>query len=125
MNVKKGIFLGVIFAFFVLGFIAIQKATPNGKEHRIYKEIKLYSPYMFEQTIGGLAIIDKRDNTKEKPNAADTLFRMDELDQIWGKNHLKVIEDDVIVLGENNQTVTKIFLQTPEEKKWVKNFFGI
>ena len=125
MNAKKGIFLGVVFAFFVLGFFAMQKATPDAKEHRIYKEIKLYSPYFFEKTIGGLAIIDKRDNTKEKPNAADTLYRMDELDRIWGKKHLRIVDNDVVILGENNQTITKIFFQSEKEKTWTKNFFGI
>jgi len=125
MNVKKGLFLGMLFAFFVIGFIAMQKATPNAKPHRIYKEIKVYSPYKFEKTIGGLAIIDSRTGTKEKPDAADTLYRMDELDQKWGKNHLKIVENNVVVLGENNQTVTKIFLETKKEKDWVKKFFGI
>ena len=112
MNAKQGLFLGVLFAFFVLGFIAIQKATPDVKPHRMYKEIKIYSPYKFEETIGGLAIIDTRTGTKEKPDAADTLYRMDELDQQWGKNHLKIVENDVVVLGDNNQTVTEIFIKT-------------
>ena len=125
MNAKKGLFLGILFAFFVLGFIAIQKATPNAKPHRIYKEIKVYSPYRFEKTIGGLAIIDSRSGTKEKPDAADALYRMDELDQKWGKNHLKIVENEVVVLGDNNQTVSKIFLETKKEKDWVKKFFGI
>lgn len=125
MNPKKGIFIGVIFAFFALGFIAIQKATPDAKEHRIYKAIKVYSPYKFEKTIGGLAIIDKRDGTKEKPNAADALYRMDDLDKHWGKKHLRVLESDLIVVGDNNQTVTKIFIQTPKERAWIKSFYGI
>jgi len=125
MNPKKGIFIGVIFAFFALGFIAIQKATPDAKEHRIYKAIKVYSPYKFEKTIGGLAIIDKRDGTKEKPNAADALYRMDDLDKQWGKKHLRVLESDLIVVGDNNQTVTKIFIQTPKERAWIKSFYGI
>jgi hypothetical protein len=125
MNVKKGIFLGVVFAFFVLGFIAIQKATPTTKEDRIYKEIKLYSPYKFEKRMGGLTIVDIRDGHKEKPNAADALYRMDDLDQQWGKKHLRIEGDEVIVVGENNQTVTKIFIKTKKEREWVHNFFGI
>lgn len=115
----------MLFAFFALGFIAIQKATPAAKPHRIYKEFKVYSPYKFEKTIGGLAIVDTRDGTKEKPDAADTLYRMDELDQKWGKNHLKVVENELIVLGDNNQTVSKIFIKTDKERNWLKKFFGI
>ena len=125
MNAKKGLFLGVLFAFFVLGFIAIQKATPDSKPHRMYKEIKVYSPYKFEKTIGGLAIVDTRTGIKEKPDAADVLYRMDELDQKWGNTHLKIVENDVVVLGDHNQTVSKIYIQTQKQKSWLKKFFGI
>jgi len=114
-----------LFAFFVLGFIAIQKATPDAKPHRMYKEIKVYSPYKFEKTIGGLAIIDSRTGTKEKPDAADALYRMDELDQKWGKKHLKIVDDELVVLGDHNQTVSKIYFQTKEERNWLQKFFGI
>ena len=50
---------------------------------------------------------------------------MDELDQKWGKNHLKVVENELIVLGDNNQTVSKIFIKTDKERNWLKKFFGI
>ncbi|WP_457744251.1 hypothetical protein [Sulfurimonas sp.] len=125
MNVKKGLFLGVLFAFFALGFIAIQKATPKAKEDRIYKEIKVYSPYRFEKRMGGLTIINKTTGKKEKPNAADALYRMDDLDKTWGKKHLKIVDNSVVVIGDHNQTVTKIFIKNIKEKKWVKKFFGI
>jgi hypothetical protein len=125
MNAKKGLFLGVVFAMFVLGFIAIQKATPAAKADRIYKEIKVYSPYKFEKRIGGLAIINVKTGEKEKPNAADALYRMDDLDRQWGKKHLKIVDNELVVLGDNNQTLTKIFIQTPKEKEWVKKFYGI
>ncbi|QOP45382.1 hypothetical protein [Sulfurimonas paralvinellae] len=125
MNVKKGFFLGLLFAFFALGFIAIQKATPAHKEDRIYKEIKLYSPYKFEKRMGGLTIVNIKTGDKEKPNAADALYRMDDLDQQWGKKHLKIVGNDVIIMGDNNQTVTKIFIETQKERDWVKKFFGI
>jgi len=125
MNVKKGFFLGLLFAFFMLGFVAIQKATPDAKSDRIYKEIKVYSPYKFEKRMGGLAIVDTRTGTKEKPNAADALYRMDELDQKWGKTHLRVEGNELHVLGENNQTVAKIFIQDEQERSWLKKFYGI
>lgn len=125
MNVKKGFFLGLLFAFFALGFIAIQKATPEAKADRIYKEIKVYSPYKFEKRMGGLTIVNAKTGEKEKPNAADALYRMDELDKKWGKKHLKVVANDVVVLGDNNQTVTKIFIETQKEREWLRKFFGI
>ncbi len=125
MNAKQGIFLGVIFAFFILGFIAIQKATPEAKADRIYKEIKVYSPYKFEKRMGGLAIVNTKTGEKEKPNAADALYRMDDLDKQWGKKHLKVVGNDVLVIGDNNQTITKIFIETKKERTWLHKFFGI
>jgi hypothetical protein len=125
MNAKKGFFLGLLFAFFMLGFIAIQKATPEAKADRIYKEIKVYSPYKFEKRMGGLAIVDTRTGIKEKPSAADALYRMDELDQKWGKNHLRVEGNQLHVLGENNQTIAKIFIQDEQERSWLKKFYGI
>jgi len=125
MNVKQGIFVGVIFAFFVLGALSMQRAMPDTKEDRIYKAIKVYSPYQFDKYVGGLKIVDSRDGRVEKPTAADVLLRMDELDQEWGKKHLRIVENDVEIIGENNQTMTKIFLETEAEKNWVKRFFGI
>ena len=75
--------------------------------------------------MGGLAIVDSRAGTKEKPDAADVLYRMDELDQKWGNKHLKIVENDVVVLGDHNQTVSKIYIQTKKERAWLKKFFGI
>ncbi len=125
MTVKKGLFLGFIFAFLVLGFIAMQRATPDAKEERIYKAIKVYSPYKLEKIVGGLAIIDSRTGTKEKPSAADVLHRLDEVDKIWGKEHLKVENNHVVVMGENNQTIVKIFIETAKEREFLQKFFGI
>ncbi|MBA1438235.1 MAG: hypothetical protein FAF05_04490 [Epsilonproteobacteria bacterium] len=124
-NVKRGLFFGVIFAFLVLGMLAMQRATPPQKEHRIYEALKVYIPYKFEKRIGGLTIVDTRTGEKEKPEAAEVLFRMDELQQKWGHKHLVIQGDQVIVLGENNQTVAKIFIETPKERAWLQTFFGL
>ena len=125
MNAKNGIFIGVIFAAFILGFVALKQAMPEAKSDRIYKAIKVYSPYKFEKNMAGLTIIDTRDGRKEKPSNADVLLRMDELDQQWGKKHLKIVGDSVEVFGDNNQSIVKIFIESPQEKEWVKKFYGI
>jgi hypothetical protein len=123
--VKKGFFIGLAFAFFALGIIAIQKATPAPKPDKLYKAIKVYSPYKFEKSLGGLTIINTKTGDKEKPDAADTLYRMDELEQKWGKKHLRLSNNTLIIVGDNNQTLTEIFLQDDKEKSWVKKFYGI
>jgi hypothetical protein len=125
MNVKKGLFIGFLFAFLVLGFVAMQRAMPESKEQRIYKAIKVYSPYKMEKIVGGLAIIDTRTGDKEKPSAAEVMLRYDELDKKWGHQHLRVEGDQVVVLGENNQSIAKIFIETQKERQFLNKFFGI
>jgi len=125
MNVKKMLFVGFLFAFLIMGFVSMQRAMPDAKEDRIYKAIRVYSPYKVEKRVGGLALIDSRTGTKEKPEAAEFFHRLDEVDKIWGKNHLRIENNDVIIMGENNQTMMKIFMETPAEIKFVKTFYGI
>ncbi|MEA2111252.1 MAG: hypothetical protein U9P71_04295 [Campylobacterota bacterium] len=125
MTPKKGLFLGFLFAFLVLGFVAMQRAMPDAKEERIYKAIKVYSPYKLEKITGGLAIIDSRTGEKEKPSAAEVLHRYDELDKEWGVKHLRVESGHVVVMGENNQSVVKIFIETEKERAFLQQFFGI
>jgi hypothetical protein len=125
MNAKKGLFIGFLFAFLVMGFVSMQRAMPESKEDRIYKAIRLYSPYKIEKRIGGLTIVDSRTGTKEKPEAAEFFHRLDEVDKIWGHNHLKIDNDNVLVFGENNQTIIKIHIETEAERKFIKTFYKI
>jgi len=125
MSVKKGLIFGLMFAFLVMGFLAMQRAMPDKKNMRMYSEITKYSPYYMEKTIGGLTIIDKRDGRKEKPSSADVMHRMDEVQKEWGKEHLSVENDDLIIMGENNQTVAKVFIETEDERKFLQDFYGI
>ncbi len=125
MTIKRALFVGFLLAFLVLGFVAMQRAMPEAKEERIYKAIKIYSPYKLEKIVGGLAIIDIRTGNKEKPSAAEVLLRYDELDKQWGNKHLKVKDNHVVVLGEHNQSITKIFIETPKEREFLRTFYGI
>ena len=125
MNVKKGLIFGLMFAFLVMGVLSMQRAMPNQKNERIYGQILLYSPYKMDKRIGGLTIVDNRDGTKEKPSSAEVMHRMDELQAEWGRTHLKVENDDLVISGENNQTVAKVFIETEEERKFLQDFYGI
>jgi len=125
MGIKKGLMFGFLFAFLVMGFIAMQRATPDAKEDRIYKAIKVYSPYQLEKRMGGLTIVNKQTGEKEKPSASEVLHRMDELDKEWGKTHLKIANNDLLILGDNGQTIVKIFIETEKERAFLKRFFGI
>ena len=125
MSATKGLMIGAVFAFFVMGFIAMKQAMPEHKEERIYQAIKIYSPYKLEKRMGGLTILNVQTGVKEKPESADVLHRYDELDKQWGKKHLRVENNDVVVMGENNQSVVKIFIETTKEREFLKRFYGI
>lgn len=125
MNVKKGLFIGAIFAFFIMGFVVMKQAMPNAKEDRIYNAIKIYSPYKLEKRIGGLTIVNTQTGEKEKPNNSDVMLRFDELNKNWGHSHLKLEDNHVIVMGDNNQSIVKIFIETDKEKEFLKRFYEI
>jgi len=122
---KKVIFIGIIVGFFIMGFLSLQRAMPAEKEARIYKAIKLYSPYKLEKRMGGLTIVDTRTGTKEKPSAAEVYHRLDELEKEWAQKHLRLQETDVVVVGDNNQSIVKIYIENDKEMKFVKSFYGI
>ncbi len=124
MLVKKVLIFVFFSGFLIMGVISMKRAMPETKEERIYQAIKSYSPYVLEKRFGGLTIINKYDDTKEKPNSAEVLHRMDELDKKWAKKHLRIENNDIIVTKEDNTTV-KIFIETPKERAFVKSFFGI
>ena len=125
MNNKKWLISGVVFAAIIMGVLSMKRAMPDEKNERMYNEIKIYSPYMFEKRIGGLTIVDKRDGRKEKPSAAEVHLRMDELNKEWGATHLRVENSDLIIIGDNNQTIVKIFIETQEERAYLHNFYGL
>ncbi len=122
--VKRVLIFSLLFAFLVMGIVAMKRAMPEHKEQRIYDAIKVYSPYKIEKNIGGLTLIDKRDGTKEKPSAAEVLHRLDELDKVWAKKHLSVLNNDVLIKQDDNSTI-KILIETPKEREFIKSFFGI
>lgn len=125
MTIKRGLIFGLLLGFLILGTVAMQRATPEHKESRIYKAIKVYSPYQLEKRIGGLTIINTQSGDKEKPNAADVLHRLDELDKKWGNSHLRVEANQLFIMGDNNQTIVKIFIENDNEREFLKTFYGI
>jgi len=122
---KKIIFIGIIVGFFVMGFLSMQRAMPAEKETRIYNAIKVYSPYKLEKRMGGLTIVDTRTGIKEKPSAAEVYLRLDELEKVWAKKHLRLQKNDLVVVGDNNQSIVKIYIENEKEMLFVKSFYGI
>jgi len=124
MLVKKVFIFALLSGFLIMGILSMKRAMPEHKEARIYKAIKVYSPYQLEKRLGGFTIINSRDDIKEKPSAAEVFLRMDELDKEWGKESLRVENNDVIITKDDNTTV-KILIETPKERAFLKSFFGV
>ncbi len=125
MNVKKVLIFAFFSAFLVMGVLEMKRAMPAHKSERIYIAIKQYSPYKLQKRIGGLEIIDTRDDSKEKPSSAEVMLRLDEVEGLWGKKHLKVENSTVIVMDDNKSTIAKIAIENKKERDFLKSFFGI
>ena len=123
MSIKKALIIRFFTAFLILGIVSMKRAMPDAKEDRIYTAIQVYSPYVIEKKIGGFYIVDKRNGEKESTSSKEVFHRMDEVEQKWGKEHLKIENNDVLIMGENNQTVARIFLETEKERAFVEKFY--
>jgi hypothetical protein len=117
--------LAITILFFTLGFQALDQAKTEPKNERVYKELKNYMPYYLEKRIGGFSIMKKGSKTKEKPPITEVLSRLEQLEQGWGKEHLKLSNNDLIIMDENKTVIGKIVFQNQAEKSWVKKFFLI
>jgi len=125
MKVSNYFIIGLTVLFFLLGYQALQKAQPVKKNERIYKELKVYMPYYLEKRVGGFQIMMKGSSEKEKPSITEVYLRLDQLEQGWGKKHLKIIDNELIIMDKNGIKIGKIVLKNQEEKQWVKRFFQI
>ncbi|RLA83811.1 MAG: hypothetical protein DRG78_03255 [Epsilonproteobacteria bacterium] len=117
--------VGLTMLFFVLGYNALQDAQPEPKNERIYKELKAYMPYYLEKRVGGFQIMMKGSKTKEKPPITEVYRRLEQLEKGWGKEFLKIVDNDLIVIDKDGKTIGKIAFHLPEEKQWVNKFFEI
>ncbi len=113
--------LGMLFFF----YNAYQDAKPESRNKRVYTEIKPYIPYRLEKRFSGLTIISTKNNLKEKPPASQVMHRFDQLEKQWGKRYLKLNENKLLVLDDNNKTIKTIILQNESEIGYIKNFFGL
>lgn len=111
--------------FFALGFKTLQDAQPEYKNERIYAELKAYNPYYLEKRIGGFQILMKDSKVKEKPPIDQVFSRLEQLEKGWGKDAFKIEGDELIISDNKGKILGKILFKTPEEKQWVKTFFGI
>ena len=112
--------LVVVFSF--LSIMALVVNMPEKKDPAVMAKLKPYIPYEITKTIGGLDILDKRTDEKLKIDNAKVFIAMDSFTKKWGKNHLRVENDTLVILDDANRTVDTMPL-TPSQRVFVHQFF--
>lgn len=119
----------LIVAFFIifmfLGITTLKDSMPSEKNDRIYSMLQEQIPYVIEKRAGGLSIKSKITGIKEKPPAKQIFLRLEQLEQQWGQEFLKLKGNNLIVLNKEKKEVKNILLKNAEEINWVKDYFGI
>ncbi len=112
--------------FFVIGLNAFLQSQPPHKNARIYNEVRHYSPYYLEKRFGGLEILSKNDPAfKEKPDNFHLYGELARLEKAWANTHLKRDGDTLLILDDNGTIRKRIALQTDDEKRFVKTYYGV
>jgi hypothetical protein len=122
---SKKIFVGLIFIFIFLSFVAFQGAMPESKNKRIQTILKPYLPYTLEKRLGGLTIVNKKTGAKEKPENAVVYKRLDELEKDWGKKHLILKGNTLQIINDKKITIKTININNKKEMDFIHNFFNL
>ncbi len=120
---SKKMIYGFLFIFIFLSFSYLILNMPEQKNERVYNEILKYFPYEIKKEFGGLDIVDKRDGKDLDVANTKVFLAYDELMKRWGKDHLELKGDELIIKDDTNKSVEIVKLQNSDEKKFVKSFF--
>jgi len=125
-KMSKYLLPALFLAFLLLGVNALIESKPSPKNARVYKTVQQFSPYTLEKRFGGLEIVNKEDpEFKEKPNNMTVFKEFERLEKAWGKTHLKLTDDTLLILDNNGTVVHKLPLQSKEETQFVHSYYGI
>ncbi len=122
---SRKMFIGLIFVFMFLSFIAFKNAMPKTKNKVVMNALSAYIPYRLEKRLGGLTIINEKTKTKEKPSNEIVFKRLDQLERQWGKKHLKLTGSVLSINNDKNQTIKTLNLKNRKQINFVHSFFGI
>jgi len=113
-------------SFLLLGINAYLGSKPEAKNQRVYQEIKKYSPYYLDKRVTGLDIKSKMNKDfKESPSSMEVFHELDKLEKAWGKKHLKLEQEILLVSDNNGSVIAKIPLQSRDEVDFIHHFYGI
>ncbi len=120
---SRNLLLGFLFIFIFLSAVALITNMPEKKDVKVYKEVLKYFPYKIKKEFGGLDIEDKRTGEDLDVPNSKVFLAYDDLLKKWGKKHLKLQNNTLIVLDDNGQKKGEIKLETQKDIDWVKKFF--
>jgi len=122
---KTYIFIALAIGMTLMAFVAFQNARPTTKAP-IYKDVQKYSPYYIDKRFGGLQIMSKEDKEfKEKPTNMEIFHRLEFLEKAWAKEHLKVVENKIVVKDNNGTETATINILTEKDAQFIHSFYGI
>jgi len=123
---KKYLPIALLAGFILYGLDAFMQSKPSNKNERVYKTVQKYSPYYLDKRFGGLSIKNKEDaEFKEKPNNMTLFKEFERLERSWGKTHLKIESNTLIILDNNGSQIATLPLQTKEEMDFAQQYYGL
>jgi hypothetical protein len=123
---KKYLPIALVLGFLIFGLDAFMQSKPSNKNKRVYQTVQKYSPYYLDKRFGGLTIMNKEDpEFKEKPNNMTLFKEFEKLEKVWGKKHLSVKNNQLIIVDNNGTQLSSLPLQTKEEIDFIHQYYGI
>jgi len=125
-NMRKYLLPALFLGFLFIGINALIESKPSPKNARVYKTVQQFSPYTLEKRFGGLQIVNKEDpEFKEKPNNMTIFKEFERLEKAWGKKHLKLESNTLVIMDNNGTTLHTLPLQNKDEETFVHSYYGI
>ena len=125
-SLRKYLPIALLIGFLLFGLDAFFQSKPSAKNVRVYNTVQKYSPYYLDKRFGGLTIMNKEDaEFKEKPNNMTLFKEFERLEKAWGKTHLKIESNTLIILDNNGSQLATLPLQTKEEMDFAQQYYGL
>jgi len=118
--------IALLLGFLLFGLDAFMQSKPTHKNERVYKTVQQYSPYYLDKRFGGLQIMNKEDpEFKEKPTNMTIFKEFQRLEKAWGKKHLELKDQTLVIYDNNGSEITKLPLKTKDELDFVHSYYGL
>ena len=125
-KIRKYLPFALFLGFFLFGLNAFLESKPSSKNARVYKTVQEYSPFYIDKRFGGLQIMNKEDSSfKEKPNNMTFFKEFEHLEKEWGKKHLKLDNNTLLILDNNGKTKSRLPLNNKNEIEFVHHYYGV